>query len=130
MLKHLFAGFLVLALLGSARADVVSRDGKLKAVPNGNTITIVDVASGKEILKLAGHTGGVTALAFSPDGKLLISGGLDKAVMAWDVPTGKLLWQQTADGAVKDLDIAAGTVTVSTAGGKVVVDLATGKRVR
>ncbi|XP_068587704.1 telomerase protein component 1 isoform X2 [Cebidichthys violaceus] len=34
---------------------------------------------------LRGHSGGVTCLAFSPDGRRLLSGGKDKALMVWDV---------------------------------------------
>ncbi|XP_067330368.1 telomerase protein component 1-like isoform X2 [Channa argus] len=34
---------------------------------------------------LRGHSGGVTCLAFSPDGGQLLSGGKDQALMLWDV---------------------------------------------
>ncbi|XP_049888722.1 telomerase protein component 1 isoform X1 [Epinephelus moara] len=34
---------------------------------------------------LRGHRGGVTCLAFSPDGGQLLSGGKDQALMVWDV---------------------------------------------
>ncbi|XP_076601969.1 telomerase protein component 1 isoform X2 [Chaetodon auriga] len=34
---------------------------------------------------LTGHTAGVTCLAFSPDGNLLLSGGKDQCLMVWDV---------------------------------------------
>jgi WD40 repeat protein len=36
---------------------------------------------------LRGHTDFVTSVAFSPDGKTLISGSLDKTILLWDVDT-------------------------------------------
>jgi WD40 repeat protein len=132
MFKYLLAGLLVLVLLGTALADAVSPDGKLKATPDGSAIKVIDVASGKDVLALRGHTANVTSLVFTPDGKLLLSGGLDKSVLAWEVASGKLLWKQSADAAIKDVDIAKDgkTAIITTAGGKLLVDVATGKRVQ
>jgi hypothetical protein len=36
---------------------------------------------------LAGHTGVVVAVAFSPDGTLVLTGSLDNTARLWDVPT-------------------------------------------
>jgi WD40 repeat protein len=42
-----------------------------------------DVATGKQIAKLEGHAGAVTATAWSRDGKWLATGGTDKTVRVW-----------------------------------------------
>jgi WD40 repeat protein len=38
--------------------------------------------------QLAGHTGPVTTVVFSPDGRYLLSGALDSTVRLWDVAKG------------------------------------------
>lgn len=49
------------------------------------------MTTGKEILNMTGHTAPVNGIAFSPDGKLLVSGSQDQSVKIWDVNTGKIL---------------------------------------
>src|SRR5262249_39190580 len=44
-----------------------------------------------EVRRFTGHTDEVLCVALSPDGRYALSGGKDRSVRLWDVPTGKEL---------------------------------------
>jgi WD40 repeat protein len=52
-------------------------------------IHLWDVSTGREIHRLPGHVFTVTSLAFSADGKRLVSGSSSSVMKIWDVATGK-----------------------------------------
>jgi eukaryotic-like serine/threonine-protein kinase len=54
-------------------------------------IKLWDAAAGKELRTLKGHTGPVLSVTFSPDGKLLASGGYDYTVRLWSGADGAAL---------------------------------------
>ncbi len=56
-----------------------------------NPIRLIDFRSGEVVRLLRGHGNVIHKLAFSPDGKLLISGGGDKKAKIWKVESGELL---------------------------------------
>lgn len=69
-------------------AVVLSTDGKAMAVAVGWTAKIYDLEQKRERLVLKGHKGQVAAVAFSPDGRTLMTGSWDQTVRLWDVATG------------------------------------------
>jgi WD40 repeat protein len=63
-------------------------DGLLLAATADRLGKVYDVAARREKLTLKGHTGQVTAVAFSPDGRHLVTGSWDGTVRLWDPATG------------------------------------------
>jgi RNA polymerase sigma factor (sigma-70 family) len=55
---------------------------------NDPTVHVVEIATGKDRRRFAGHTGRVLSLSFSADGTKLISGSGDTTALVWDL-TGK-----------------------------------------
>lgn len=75
---------------GAVKAIAYSRSANRLAIAAANNIHIYDADTYRELMVLAGHTDSVLVLAFSPNGKLLVSGGSDKTVRLWETETGKL----------------------------------------
>ncbi len=75
---------------GPIKAIAYSRSTNQLAVAVNKIIQIYDASTYKEKIHLTGHTDAILALAFSPNGKLLVSGGSDKTVRLWETETGKL----------------------------------------
>ena len=68
------------------RAVALSPDGKSLAVTADWDVLLFDVERWPSPPTLVGrHTGMVTSLAFTPDGRTLLSGGWDETVRTWDV---------------------------------------------
>jgi WD40 repeat protein len=75
-------------------AGEISPDGQLIAASTwqeGDAVLLLDVDSGNELARLTGHRGPVHWVAFSPDGKQLLS--VAREARLWDVETRELSWQ-------------------------------------
>lgn len=94
-------------------------------------VRLWEVATGKLIAALTGHTGSVSSVAFSPDRTLLASGGSDRIIEGWDLASLKV--RQSLVGhanIVSGIAFSPGGNTIASAGWDRVVklwDLATGK---
>jgi WD40 repeat protein len=96
-----------------SQSSATSPDGKRSAVADAKTIHIFDVATGKEIMAIKGHSDMVTVVAFSPDGKLLLSGGKDKTIRLWDTATGKAIFSLRHSAAITEARFSADGKTIT-----------------
>jgi WD40 repeat protein len=91
-----------------------NRVGVANATLDAPVVEIWELASGQLRTRFAGHSGGVTCLAFSPDGATLASGSMDTTILLWDVAgtSGKKL------PPLADAELAAAWQTLATKDGK------------
>jgi WD40 repeat protein/transcriptional regulator with XRE-family HTH domain len=77
------------------RAFSCSCTNQVEGTCTQGELILWDLDARKELLRWSAHTGGVDAVAFSPDGQILISGGEDGSVILWDASTGDEIRQLT-----------------------------------
>src|SRR5262249_39793997 len=96
-----------------ALARAFHPQGPIPAPGGGKTGKRWDLPGGRERRTLAGHGGPVLAVAYSPDGRTLASGGTDGVVRLWDAAGGEERRTLTAEGVVKSLAFSPDGKTVA-----------------
>ena len=93
LLAWWFAFFEDLRILVSDEpSDIaLSPDGQTIALASGINVDLRDVPSGELTHTFEGHAGVVNGIAFSPDGRHVLSTSYDAAVKVWDASTGQEL---------------------------------------
>ena len=77
---------------GSYISQIAFGRGRLLAVGSwDSTVTLWDVAKRRSLVKLTGHTRGISTLAFNPSGTMLATGSADNTVRIWDPTSGRTL---------------------------------------
>ncbi len=82
-----------------------------------NTLRSWDLASGKLVCEMKGHTHAVYAIDVSADGALAVSGGWDGTVRVWDLQTGEELAQAQIAGSVMDVKFSTDARQMLVGGG-------------
>jgi WD40 repeat protein/serine/threonine protein kinase len=80
---------LVLEHPGTVKAAVFGADGRLVATACGDTAQVWDAGTGARIGPPLRHTARIRAVALSPDGRLLLTGGDDRVARLSETATGR-----------------------------------------
>ncbi|MBN9521499.1 protein kinase [bacterium] len=78
-----------LALVGGGADRPAGAKGDAKASADAHAIRVWDLRRGEPLAPLTGHTGRVTQVAVSGDGKTALSVSADETVALWDLARGK-----------------------------------------
>jgi WD40 repeat protein len=72
----------------------------------GQSVVVWDFEKEEKVFDLPGHHDRINAVAFSPDGSWLVSGGDDCTIRVWNVLTGRLAVARQFDAAVQSISFS------------------------
>ncbi|KAK5312504.1 hypothetical protein LTR93_011303 [Exophiala xenobiotica] len=72
------------------RRSIEHNSPQVEESVSSKSVFIWDAATGQEEKTLAGHSNSVTAVAFSPDGRHIVSASWDETIKIWDATTGQV----------------------------------------
>lgn len=101
----------------SCTSSVFSPGGNLIAWASGNEIKLWDVKNAKMLPPVAGHRHRVNIIAFSPDGKTLVSGADGESVKLWSVTDGRFMRDLGTKDAVYAVAFSGDNKTLATGSG-------------
>ncbi|HEX6285092.1 MAG TPA: hypothetical protein VFZ71_09470, partial [Pyrinomonadaceae bacterium] len=112
-----------------------SRDGRLVALAENYVVKIWDAATGRELIQLkVPHSGGFmyadALMAFSEDGKRIVTSGIDTDTIIWETETGKRLSNLSGRTNMAYSVAFSADGTHLSSGGRTRWDLRTGRGVR
>ena len=67
----------------------LSPDGKAVVTASGEIVIVWEMATGRRVAELRGHTGTVTSVAFSHNGNSLVTVSRDHTARVWEMGTGR-----------------------------------------
>lgn len=103
-------------------AAAFSRDGRVLAGWLGDRVVSYDLAEGKLLRVMLGHTSAVTSLAIAPGGRHLLTSSLDGTSRLWDLEKGEELIRLVAvDGGVEWVTITPDGLFDGSAGARQLV---------
>jgi WD40 repeat protein len=115
---------------GSVNAVAFSHDGKLIVTVGEDsttigmmdlesegpgTVQVWDMASGRQLMRLVGHEGPVTAVAISRDDRLIATASKDKTIRVWDATRGLPLTRMVHEQAVMAVAFSPDGKAIATA---------------
>ncbi|XP_053195393.1 WD repeat-containing protein 36 [Scomber japonicus] len=81
-----------LKLPAAPASMMLHRDsGMLALALDDFTLLVVDTETRRVVRKFAGHHGNINDMAFSPDGRWLVTVAMDCTIRTWDLPSGSLV---------------------------------------